>query len=136
MPIRLSKKHLASGAAATAAIAIAAYMLIGQAPSPQNCYFVTMPPRQYDHPPTRAFTDERVHHAVLDAACRSAADFSYLRMLLQSCVITAGDHVTRIIPDDLSPSYTKCLIEHENGHINGWGPDHPNARRYSAPMTS
>lgn len=133
MGLRLSKKHVVPSTIGFSILGGAALLFMGQHPGPTNCYMVTMPPVQYDHRPTRPFRRLAVSHQIVDATCRQYADFSYLNARLQSCVITNGDSAMMIVPNDMDPLYTACLVRHENGHLNGWPADHPGARYYSAP---
>jgi hypothetical protein len=93
------------------------------------CGSVPMPPPLYDHTPMYNFVDDRVSRRYVDSECRRLADFSYQPNRLESCVVVWPDgHQIRVIPSDTDPGYTDCLIEHENGHLNGWAYDHPSAR--------
>ena len=94
-----------------------------------RCGPVPMPPAIYDHTPMRDFIDDRTSQRYVDSECRRLADFSYQPNRLESCaVIWPGGPDIRVVPSDADPGYTGCLIEHENGHLNGWAPDHPGAR--------
>ncbi|HEY4079000.1 MAG TPA: hypothetical protein VGM26_18870 [Rhizomicrobium sp.] len=94
-----------------------------------RCGPVPMPPPLYDHTPMGNFIDERVGHRYVDSECRRLADFSYQPNRLESCVVIWPDGPDiRVIPNDADPGYTDCLIEHEDGHLNGWTYDHPGAR--------
>lgn len=106
------------------------FLVMGQKAGPANCFMVSMPPVQYDYEPVRPFRRLDVSHNVVDSTCRDRADFAYMTVKLQSCVITRGNDALMIVPNDVNSTYTGCLIRHENGHINGWGYDHRGARFY------
>ncbi len=111
-------------------MAAAAPLLLLVQPAFALCNEIPMPPPQFDHAPTTDFHDDREAYGQVDAICRHAANLAYQTKRLEGCWFkaTSDDMPTRVIPDDIDPGYTDCLIAHENGHINGWASNHPDAQ--------
>ena len=109
-------------------VPVALILALTAKPTFARCGPVPMPPAMYDHTPMGNFIDERIEHRYVDGECRRLANFSYQPNQLESCVVVWPDGPDiRVIPTDTDPSYTACLIEHENGHLNGWAYNHPGA---------
>lgn len=81
---------------------------------------IPLPPTQYDHEPTRPFTDYRVPYFQVASACRTFGPH------LNGCVVP-GRIPLRIMATGLNAQDEAALTRHENGHLNGWPADHPGA---------
>jgi len=80
--------------------------------------FVALPPAQYDHAPTVAYTVDVLPKEQFDATCGVERAPRYKL----GCTIDWLDAI--FIRDDLSDDAFKRVLRHEIGHINGWGSHH------------
>ena len=94
------------------------------------CGSIDMPPEEFDHVPAMDVHVEFRPYFRVDQACRSV-----LRVRANSreeaCAGFFAGSWWIFLPltgDSVSSETQACLLRHEFAHLNGWLPDHPDAR--------